>query len=166
MVGWQCQPHTPHHTDGILGCCTPVVTSVYSTVCWSKIKHQRKHQSSASLAFVRGIHRWPVNSLHKIPLTRKMFPFDDVIMWRYTTQVNYFRDKGFHWKRVCHYFCASHKMHAELFGKMCFLRKSTAIGLLKWSSSPTESQRSDLDNDDDIYNSTNSPLVFANPRAS
>ena len=41
---------------------------------------QRKHQSSASLAFVRGIHRWPVNSLHKWPVTRKMFPFDDVIM--------------------------------------------------------------------------------------
>ena len=33
---------------------------------------QRKHQSSASLAFVRGIHKWPV--------ARKMFPFDDVIM--------------------------------------------------------------------------------------
>ena len=41
---------------------------------------QRKHQSSASLAFVRGIHRWPVNSRHKGPVTRKMFPFDDVIM--------------------------------------------------------------------------------------
>ena len=41
---------------------------------------QRKHQSSASLAFVRGIHRWPVNSPHKRPVTRKMFPFDDVIM--------------------------------------------------------------------------------------
>ena len=41
---------------------------------------QRKHQSSASLAFVRGIHRWPVNSQHKWPVTRKMFPFDDVIM--------------------------------------------------------------------------------------
>ena len=41
---------------------------------------QRKHQSSASLAFVRGIHRWPVNSSHKGPVTRKMFPFDDVIM--------------------------------------------------------------------------------------
>ena len=27
-----------------------------------------------------GIHRWPVNSLHKWPVTRKMFPFDDVIM--------------------------------------------------------------------------------------
>ena len=31
-------------------------------------------------AFVRGIHRWPVNSPHKWPVTRKMFPFDDVIM--------------------------------------------------------------------------------------
>ena len=41
---------------------------------------QRKHQSSASLTFVRGIHRWPVNSPHKGPVTRKMFPFDDVIM--------------------------------------------------------------------------------------
>ena len=41
---------------------------------------QRKHQSSASLAFVRGIHRWPVNSSHKCPVTRKMFPLDDVIM--------------------------------------------------------------------------------------
>ena len=41
---------------------------------------QRKYQSSASLAFVRGIHRWPVNSPHQGPVTRKMFPFDDVIM--------------------------------------------------------------------------------------
>ena len=41
---------------------------------------QRKHQSSALLAFVRGIHRRPMNSPHKGPVTRKMFPFDDVIM--------------------------------------------------------------------------------------
>ena len=41
---------------------------------------QRKYQSSASLAFVRGIHQWLVNSLHKGPVTRKMFPFDDVII--------------------------------------------------------------------------------------
>ena len=40
----------------------------------------KKHQSSASVAFVRGIHWGPVNSLHKWPVTRKMFPFDDVIM--------------------------------------------------------------------------------------
>ena len=41
---------------------------------------QRKHQISALLAFVRGIHRLPVNSPHKGPVTRKMFPLDDVIM--------------------------------------------------------------------------------------
>ena len=54
------------------------VTLVYSTVCSGA--DQRKHQSSASLAFVRGIHRWPVNFPHKGPVTRKMFPFDDVIL--------------------------------------------------------------------------------------
>ena len=41
---------------------------------------QRKYQSSTSLAFVWGIHRSPVNSHHKGPVTRKMFPFDVVIM--------------------------------------------------------------------------------------
>ena len=44
---------------------------------------QRKHQSSASLAFVWGIHRGPVNFPHKWPVTRKMFPFDDVMMHQY-----------------------------------------------------------------------------------
>ena len=41
---------------------------------------QRKHQSSTSLAFVWGIHRGAVNSPPKWPVTRKMYPFDDVIM--------------------------------------------------------------------------------------
>ena len=54
------------------------LTIVYSTV-YSGVD-QRKHQSSASLAFVRGIHRCPVICPHKWPVTRKMFPFDDVIM--------------------------------------------------------------------------------------
>ena len=54
------------------------VLVVYSTVCSGA--DQRKQQSSSSLAFVRGIHRWPVNSLHKRPVTRKIFPFDDVNM--------------------------------------------------------------------------------------
>ena len=54
------------------------LTSVYSTVYSDA--DQRKHQSSASLAFVRGFHRGAVNSPHKWPVTRKMFPFDDVIM--------------------------------------------------------------------------------------
>ena len=41
---------------------------------------QRKHHSAASLAFVWGVHLWPVNSPHKGSVTRKVFPFDDVIM--------------------------------------------------------------------------------------
>ena len=55
------------------------LTIVFSTVYLDT--DQRKHQSSASLAFVRGIHRKPVNSSHKWAVTRKMFPFDDVIMY-------------------------------------------------------------------------------------
>ena len=41
---------------------------------------QRKHQSSKSLAFVRGIQQWPMNAPQKWPVTRKMFLFDDIIM--------------------------------------------------------------------------------------
>ena len=56
----------------------PSLAIVYSTVYSGA--DQSKHQSSASLAFVWGIHQGPVNSLHKWPVMRKMFPFDDVIM--------------------------------------------------------------------------------------
>ena len=49
---------------------------------------QRKHQSSTSLAFVWGIHRGPVNPPHKWPVTRKMFPFHDpIVFWRKLTCV-------------------------------------------------------------------------------
>ena len=71
---------TYHYNDVIMSTIASQITSpaiVYSTVYST---HQRKHQSSAPLAFVRGIHRWPVNSQHKGPVTRQRFPFDDVIM--------------------------------------------------------------------------------------
>ena len=70
-----------HYNDVIMGAMPFQITSltiVYSTVYSGA--DQRKHQRSASLAFVRGIHRRPGNSPHKWPVTRKMFPFDDVIM--------------------------------------------------------------------------------------
>ena len=54
------------------------ILDIYSTVFSGA--DQRKHQSSSSLAFVRGIHQSPVNSPHKWPVTQKMYPFDDVIM--------------------------------------------------------------------------------------
>ena len=71
-----------HYNDVIMGTIASQITSltiVYSTVYSDA--DQRKHQSSASLAFVRGIHRGPGTSPHKWPVTRKMFPFDDVIMY-------------------------------------------------------------------------------------
>ena len=55
------------------------LTIIYSIV-YSDADQTQKHQGSASLAFERGIHRGPVNSPHKWPVTRKMFPFDDVNM--------------------------------------------------------------------------------------
>ena len=83
-------PHNPvlgyvvlekHYCAIIMGVIASQITSlmiVYSTVYSDA--DQRKHQSSASLAFVRGIHQGPVNSPHKRPVTRKIFSFDDVIM--------------------------------------------------------------------------------------
>ena len=68
-----------HYCDVIMGAMASQIASttiVYSTV--HSGADQRKYQSFASLAFVGGIHRWPVNSPHKWPVTRKMFPFDDV----------------------------------------------------------------------------------------
>ena len=70
-----------HYNDVIMDTIASQITSliiVYSTVYSGA--DQRKHQSSASLDFVWGIHRRPVNSPHKWPVTQKMFPFDDVIM--------------------------------------------------------------------------------------
>ena len=70
-----------HYNDIVMGMMASQITSltiVYATIYSGT--DQRKHQSFAPLAFVRGIQWWPVNSLHKWPVTRKMFPFDDVIM--------------------------------------------------------------------------------------
>ena len=67
----------PLYKNSALACwriCHSIKMIVYSGA------DQSKHQNSASLAFVWGIHRGPVNSPHKWPVTRKMFPFDDVIM--------------------------------------------------------------------------------------
>ena len=78
---WKQYIHIFHYDDVIMSTIASQITSltiVYSTVYSGA--DQSKHQSSASLAFVWGIHRGPVNSPHKWPVTRKMFPFDDVIM--------------------------------------------------------------------------------------
>ena len=43
-------------------------------------RRSKKTSKLRVTGFVRGIHRGPVNSTHKWPVTRKMFPFDDVII--------------------------------------------------------------------------------------
>ena len=62
------------------------------TVCVSTLTP--REICSASLAFVRGIHRWPVNSPHKGPATRKKFPFD-VIM-------HYLHKNAYHQPKFTH----------------------------------------------------------------
>ena len=97
-----------HYDDVIMGTIASQITSltiVYSTVYSGA--DQSKHQSSASLAFVWGIHRGPVNSPHKWPVTRKLFPFDDVIMILrkhagLRTVPSVPPDQLTHWGRVTH----------------------------------------------------------------
>ena len=89
-----------HYNDVLMTTIASQITSL--TVVHSIVytgADQRKHQSSASLAFVWGIHRGAVNSPHKWPVTQKMFPFDDVIMpwWDQTIP----RDRLFYHTIMC-----------------------------------------------------------------
>ena len=80
-VSWAAIIPSTHCNDVIMSAMASQITSL--TIVYLAIysdTDQRKHQSSASLAFVRWIHRWPMNSPHKGPVTRKMFPFDDAIV--------------------------------------------------------------------------------------
>ena len=96
-------PHGYQYCDVIMGAMASQITShtiVYSTV--HSGVDERKHQSSASLAFVRGIHWWPVNSQQKWPVTRKMLPFDDVIMWNKNISGDWLgQNRGFRWRAPC-----------------------------------------------------------------
>ena len=70
-----------HYSDVIIGAMASQITSV--SIAYSAVRSgadQRKHQSSASLAFAMRIHWWPANSPHKGPVTKKVFPCDEVIM--------------------------------------------------------------------------------------
>ena len=81
-VRWGLATSRIHYSDVIISTTASQITSlavVYSTVYSGA--DQRKHQSSASMAFVMWIHLWPVNSPHEGPVTRKMLPSDDVIMY-------------------------------------------------------------------------------------
>ena len=91
-------PYLNHYDDVIMGTMASQITSltiVYSTVYSGA--DQRNHQSSASLAFVQ------VNSPHKWPVMRKMFSFDDVIMyiWIETKWRRFYRHFQMHFVNNC-----------------------------------------------------------------
>ena len=79
-----------HYNDVIMSAIASQITSL-TVVYWTVYSgaDKRKYQSSTSLAFVRRIHRRTVNSPHKWPVTRKMLPFDDVIMWNLISNVRW-----------------------------------------------------------------------------
>ena len=76
----------PHYSDVIMSVMASQITgfsTVYSIVCSSA--DQRKHQSSASLAFGGGNSPVTIEFPTQRPVTQTMFPFDYVIMhsiWR------------------------------------------------------------------------------------
>ena len=74
-----------HYNDVIMGAIASQITSVYSTVY--SYADQRKHKSSASLAICEGNSLGTSEFPAQCPVTRKMFPFDDVIMFFHSFQV-------------------------------------------------------------------------------
>ena len=70
--------HCFHYNDVIMSSMASQIWIVCLTV--GSGADQRKHRSSMSLAFAKGIHRWLVDSPHKGPVTWKMFPFDDIML--------------------------------------------------------------------------------------
>ena len=73
-----------HYNDVIMGVIASQITSnttIHLTIC--SRQNQRNTKAPRHWPFMRGIHRRPVNSPRTGPVMRKMFPFDDVIMYRY-----------------------------------------------------------------------------------
>ena len=68
-----------HYSDVVMSAMASQITGLIVCLNVCSVADQRKHQSSMSLVFVSGIHRWLVNSPHNGPVTRKMFSFG----WRH-----------------------------------------------------------------------------------
>ena len=91
------------------------LTIVYLTIYSDT--DERKHQSSASLAFVRESHRGPVNSPHKWPVTWKMFPFNDVLMY---SEISFIHNIHFNYQK-----------HFKFFTYICSMAVSSLLYYLQ-----------------------------------
>ena len=107
-----------YHNDAIVSPITSL-TIVYSTI------YSGADQSSVSLAFVKGIHRWSVNSSHKGPVTRKMFPFDDVFMHNI---------KGLSWTAKWTFLHLIYLQHNPYFNKCSYLIPEQVVCSKVWNT--------------------------------
>ena len=72
-----------YYCDAIMGAVASQITSLPHDCLLNRLFRRRSMNTSklrVTCLCVRGIHRGPVNSPHKCPVTRKIFPFDDVII--------------------------------------------------------------------------------------
>ena len=69
-----------NYTDVIMNCPGVSIRRQLHCLFNHVLKRTSRKTSKFRVTFVRGIHRWPVDSPHKGPVKRKIFPFDDVIM--------------------------------------------------------------------------------------
>ena len=69
-----------HYNHVIMSAMASQITSI--TIVYSTVYSMRKSKEISKPRVTGLCDRWLVNSPHKGPITRKMFPFDDVIMWQ------------------------------------------------------------------------------------
>ena len=72
---WLCPQH---YSDVIMRAVAYQITRISCLLNVCSGSDQRKTSKLLVTGRLRGIHRWPVNSPHKGPVTPRMFPFDDV----------------------------------------------------------------------------------------
>ena len=135
---WQQVQRTPgmkhvHYSDVVMGAMASQITSfaiVYSTVYLGA--DQRKHQTSASLAFVQWIHRWPVNyHLNHIP--RDM---DVHLIWNNGGQLKSIWEVKLKWKTqvVNGLVCIVERVSPWVCGRNLPFQQLTWSGLMSISS--------------------------------
>ena len=127
-----------HYDDFIMTTMASQITSliiVYSTVYSGA--DQRKHQSSASLAFVRGIHRGPVDSPHKWPVAREMFPFDDVIMCRWYFHMQFIEREVLHFDQNFTKVCSWQEANVGSVDDFAANRQQTITSTCLWRNMTT-----------------------------
>ena len=71
----------PHYSDVIMSAMACQITGALIAYSTGLFRCRLKKTSKLRVTgLMRGIHRWPVNSMHRRPVTRNIFPFDDVIV--------------------------------------------------------------------------------------